>query len=157
MRQRQRKLSFTLPSFSEESASPAGGIERAAIALLEDDEDTRKLYSTVLKQGGYHPLPVGTGASLLALLRQATTPRAIVMDLGLPDTEGIPLCRIIRAHARFQQVPIIAVTGWSSGPYVCGLADAPFNEVLQKPVDTDLLLTAVQRWVGTESAPPFAT
>lgn len=123
------------------------------IAILEDDDDTRAMYAALVEAAGYEPLPISTGAQLLSSLRQTKeSPAAIIMDLGLPDAQGVPLCRMIRAHERFRRVPIIAVTGWTSGPYVRGLSDAAFNEVFVKPVDTGMLLEALRRWVSAVGA-----
>lgn len=124
-----------------------GAEERPLIAVIEDDEATRVMYSILLDGAGYAVLAVQSGAETLARLRTGPTPAAILMDLGLPDTQGVPLCRVLRAHDRFRTVPIIAVTGWSSGTMVQGLGEAPFNDIFLKPVDPDVLLDAVRRYV----------
>jgi len=128
-------------------------MEPARIAILEDDDHTREMYVLMLKNAGYETVALRTGAELLAALRTGMAPHAIVMDLGLPDTQGVPLCRIIRSHQRFRSTPIIAVSGWSSGPYVQGLSEAPFNEVFLKPVEADLLLESLRRWVRLPAVP----
>lgn len=123
------------------------------IALLEDDADTREMYRQLLEHAGFEVHGAALGAELLAHLQTSSPgPDAIVMDLGLPDAEGVALCRVIRTHDRFRRLPILAVTGWSTGPYVRGLNDAPFNEVFLKPVDTVMLLDALRRWIGAAAA-----
>lgn len=124
------------------------GLDTRTVVLVEDDADTRESFCALLHDAGFRTIPVGSGAELLLALRQLPTPEAIVMDLGLPDAEGVSLCRIVRAHWRFEGVPIIAVTGWSTGRYVAGLREAPFNEVLQKPVDIHALIDTIKRWTS---------
>jgi DNA-binding response OmpR family regulator len=127
-------------------------MNRQAVAVLEDDVDTLEMYCALLKHAGYSVVALSKGAELFSLLAEQK-PKAIIMDLGLPDARGVALCRAIRGHRGLAYVPIIAVTGWSSGAAVEGLGDAPFNEVFLKPIDPQLLLEALRRWgVGPAAA-----
>lgn len=130
-------------------------MEQPTVVVLDDDPDTLYAYGVVFERAGYKVRSAATGQQFLALLG-AAVPSAIVMDLGLPDARGVTLCRTIRAARRFAAVPVIAVTGWSSGPNVDGVGDAPFNEVFLKPVDPDLLVAALRRWVTAPLRTPDA-
>lgn len=118
---------------------------RATIVLLEDHPDSLEMYGLLLRHAGYQVHEASTAAEAIALLR-TLTPDALVMDVGLPDMNGIDLCRRLRHDARLESMPIIAVTGWTTTDRGSRLVDAPFSELLQKPVSPDVLLAAVTRW-----------
>ena len=63
----------------------------------------------------------------------------IVSDLGLPDINGIELCRAIRAKGF--RIPIIALTANYEGKEAC--TKAGFDKFLQKPINSDLLKQTV--------------
>jgi CheY-like chemotaxis protein len=117
----------------------------ATIVLLEDHPDSLEMYGLLLRHAGYHVHEAATATAAIALLRKLT-PDALVMDVGLPDMNGIELCRRLRHDGRLESMPIIAVTGWTTTGQGSRLVDAPFNELLQKPVPPDVLLAAVARW-----------
>ena len=69
----------------------------SSVLVVEDTEEIRELVRTVLERAGMHVRAVATGAECLAEVRRRT-PDLIVLDLGLPDTDGTELCRQIRAE-----------------------------------------------------------
>jgi CheY-like chemotaxis protein len=125
-------------------------MERSAIVLLEDHLDSLEMYGLLLRHAGYQVHEAATAAAAIGVLRRLR-PAALVMDIGLPDMNGVDLCRRLRHDARLETMPIIAVTGWltTEGSRV---AEGPFNELLQKPVPPDDLLAAVMRWAPLPGA-----
>lgn len=121
------------------------------IVLLEDHLDSLEMYGLLLRHAGYDVHETSTAAAAIDILRRLR-PAALVMDLGLPDIDGIDLCRGLRHDARLETMPIIGVTGWSVGEAGSRLTEAPFTELLQKPVQPDVLLAAVTRWAPTTGA-----
>jgi CheY-like chemotaxis protein len=121
-------------------------MDRATIVLLEDHLDSLEMYGLLLRHAGYDVHETSTAAAALDAIRQSR-PDAVVMDIGLPDVDGVNFCRHLRHDARLQSMPIIAVTGWVIGEPGSRLRDAPFTELLQKPVPPDVLLATVLRWV----------
>ena len=68
-----------------------------SVLVVEDTEEIRELVRTVLERAGMHVRAVGTGAEAMEEVRRQA-PDLIVLDLGLPDTDGTELCRQIRAE-----------------------------------------------------------
>jgi DNA-binding response OmpR family regulator len=73
------------------------------ILLVEDDNRVADALSTALRRHGYDVTRAGTGQEALA----ASTVDLVLLDLGLPDTDGIEVCRALRRRGH---VAIIAVT-----------------------------------------------
>ncbi len=120
-------------------------MDRATIVLLEDHLDSLEMYSLLLRHAGYDVESAATAAAAAKVLRRLR-PDALIMDVGLPDIDGIDFCRRLRHDGRLETMPIIGVTGWTVGEAGSRLRDAPFTELLQKPVSPDTLLATIARW-----------
>ena len=81
---------------------PSGG----TILLVEDEEDIAALVRTYLENDGFRVIWVPRGADGALALEQHDI-RLAILDLQLPDTDGLDLCRMIRAGSR---LPIVIVT-----------------------------------------------
>ncbi len=81
------------------------------ILLLEDDPEIRLGLERHLRREGFTPCPVETGAAALAALR---TPGAVfdaaLLDLSLPDMDGLDVLRCIRAEPCLRALPVLLVT-----------------------------------------------
>jgi two-component system, OmpR family, alkaline phosphatase synthesis response regulator PhoP len=77
-----------------------------SVLLVEDEENLASLVGAYLEQEGYRVIPVGTGAEALQAI-DAEPVRLVVLDLNLPDMDGLDVCRQIRARS---SVPIVMLT-----------------------------------------------
>jgi DNA-binding response OmpR family regulator len=75
--------------------------------LVEDDEVLGKALRRALSEGGFRVRHVTTGGAALTAVA-ADEPDVVLLDMGLPDRDGLAVCRGIREISR---VPILAVTG----------------------------------------------
>ncbi|MBF0623635.1 MAG: response regulator transcription factor [Magnetococcales bacterium] len=101
------------------------------LLMVEDDLSLQAVMSAYLEQAGFTVLTAATAARFHALLAQAE-PDLILLDLELPDEDGLVLARQVRARS---QVPIIMVTGRTdSGDRVTGL-EFGANDYVVKPFD----------------------
>jgi len=102
----------------------------ARILLVEDDRETRRLVESLLSDDGYAVDAVGRRATATAAARTATYD-AVVLDLGLPDGDGIELCREWRRAG--VTTPILVVTARADvASRVRGL-DAGADDYVGKP------------------------
>jgi CheY-like chemotaxis protein len=107
---------------------------KAAVLVVEDHPETRELMLDVLQGEGYSVTAAGTAADALAQVRHSC-PRLVLLDLGLPDGDGLEVARHIRGLPDGRRVAIVALSGHF------GLADTPTvlqsgaDVFLPKPVD----------------------
>ncbi|MGD0713894.1 MAG: response regulator transcription factor [Gaiellaceae bacterium] len=77
-----------------------------SVLLVEDEENLASLVTAYLEQEGYRVVSVGSGAEALRALEREPV-RLVVLDLTLPDMDGLDVCRQIRTRS---SVPIVMVT-----------------------------------------------
>src|SRR5947207_15603248 len=70
----------------------------AGVLLVEDEENLASLVAAYLEQEGYRVVSVGTGAEALQAVEQQPV-RLVVLDLNLPDMDGLDVCRQIRMRS----------------------------------------------------------
>src|SRR3954452_24276340 len=68
-----------------------------SVVLVEDDDELRQGVARGLREEGFSVEGVATGAQLLELIEHGA-PDALVVDVGLPDTDGRDLCQALRAR-----------------------------------------------------------
>ena len=79
------------------------------VLLVEDDPDQRGLYSLMLRRGGWKVSEAVTGEQAWELV-DSVRPDAIVLDVMLPDRDGISVCRDLRASPAFPHIPVLILT-----------------------------------------------
>ena len=111
------------------------------ILIVEDSASMAGLLRNLLESEGYRVDHVECGVS--ALRRIATTPPPVMLlDLGLPDMSGEEILETVRHHA--QEIEIVVVTGESSLGRAIEVMRAGARDFLVKPVNKELLLSAVR-------------
>jgi CheY-like chemotaxis protein len=112
---------------------------RQRILIVEDDQDSRRLYSDALTRGGFRVVQAHNGFQALEKAIELT-PDLIVTDIAMPGLDGIELCRRIRADPRTRDTPLIAITGYGDRRYPDRARLAGADRVLTKPFGADRLL-----------------
>ena len=119
------------------------------ILVVEDDPATRKLYRFILRGAGYDVTPAASAEEALSHARKAK-PDLVVMDMRLPDSDGLTLAVSLRRFPGWQDVPILAVSAREIRLEEARAADAPFIETLTKPVPIDVLTERVAAALGRD-------
>ncbi|GAB4471568.1 MAG: hypothetical protein Kow0088_05430 [Anaerolineales bacterium] len=78
--------------------------------IVEDETDTAEMLAEMIRLCGYHPQHAYSAQPVLDLLVQQT-PDLILLDIILPDTNGIQLLRAIRSEKQFDGLPVILISG----------------------------------------------
>ena len=120
----------------------AGG-RRPTILVVEDDDAVRNLIQTTLDAGGFAHTSETTGRGAIAAAA-TSAPDVVLLDLGLPDIDGIEVVRAIRA---WSLVPIIVVSARSEDADKIGALDAGADDYLTKPFSVGELLARIRTTV----------
>jgi two-component system cell cycle response regulator DivK len=132
------------------SASPeARDDERSSavplVLIVDDNEKNRKLARDVLRAAGLRTVEAADGNEAIALATKCR-PNVILLDLRLPDMDGMDVARGLRGGAATGRIPIVAL---SASPHVGGsdrLLAAGFDGYLQKPIDVRAFPDQVRRF-----------
>jgi CheY-like chemotaxis protein len=112
---------------------------RLRILLVDDNRMVASAMARLLRGSGHE---VHLADSISAALACFDPCDVIVSDIALPDGTGYELVRELRARTT---VPAVAISGWDTG---ADYADDTFSHHLGKPVDSDVLIRALQGVVG---------
>jgi len=118
------------------------------VLVVDDDQATRTLIAEVLQQAGY-TVVCGVGAEGPTLARQ-THPILILLDINMPDMDGIEVRRHLRASPHTAGIPVIALSG--GGNLRRRADELAADDYLAKPFSIDELLLRVEKWAGRTSS-----
>lgn len=125
---------------------------KGTVLLVDDDDDSRELYSQILARDGYTVITADRG-DLGLELATAHQPTVIVLDIGLPALSGVEVMRRLRgtpAHG----TPVIAVTGRVMPSQQHEIRGEGFHRVLYKPASPREVLAAVADAMRRAPPPP---
>lgn len=112
------------------------------VLIVDDDEIQRKFIGTILKDQAYR-LMFASSASEAFQLMHAVCPDLVLMDLMMPEMDGMAATRQIKAVPQFADTPIIMITGNSGGSVVLDSMKSGATDFLVKPVEREKLITKV--------------
>ena len=115
-------------------------MSKVTILVVEDDTSVRNLISTTLKAHDYRFITAATGES--AVMEAAShNPDILLLDLGLPDLDGVEVIRRIRS---WSNAPIIVISARSEDSDKIDALDAGADDYLTKPFSVDELLARLR-------------
>lgn len=136
----QRELSRLRESYSHKKRPKTDALHTGKTVLLVDDSpQLLRLNERVLRPEGYSILSAGTLWEARTILHK-TTPDAIVLDIDLPDGNGLDFCRELRAR---NEIPVVFLTAHSDAQTVQEGAKAGGCALLTKPYQMEELQNAV--------------
>ena len=129
------------------SASPATGSENPLVLIVDDSEKNRKLARDVLRVGGFQTLEAASGAEAISLAGEHS-PDVILMDLRLPDMDGIDATRALGGRPLTAGIPVVALSSSLLEGGGDWLRAAGFVGVLEKPISVRDFAEQVRRYCG---------
>lgn len=115
-------------------------MNKAQILVVEDDNAVAKLMAATMESQDYQYRIASTGASAI-MEALSYKPEVMILDLGLPDTDGIEVIKKIRA---WSNMPIIVVSARSEDADKVSALDAGADDYLTKPFSVDELLARLR-------------
>jgi len=129
---------------AEPRAQSASLTDSLEIVVVEDNEDIAEVLVSWLQDLGHRVTVAHTGQGGIDAIR-AKRPDLAVCDLGLPDLDGVEVCRQVRAFPSENQPLMVALTGWGREEDQRATKAAGFDHHLVKPVAADALLGLLER------------
>jgi two-component system cell cycle response regulator DivK len=114
------------------------------ILVVEDNEKNMKLVRDVLLATGYRTLEAATGGQAVELAAEHA-PDLVLMDIQLPDVDGVNVLRRLRADERTAAIPVLAVTAQAMHGDRERLLAAGFDGYVSKPLNIRELISIVRQ------------
>jgi FixJ family two-component response regulator len=111
------------------------------VFVVDDDISVRESLELLIKFAGWQPETFASAEEFLAR-RRNNTPSCMVLDVSLPDLNGLELQKLIASERT--DMPIIFITGHGDVPMTVQAMKAGAVEFLTKPFDDEVLLTAIR-------------
>lgn len=121
-----------------------------SVLIVEDDEASQYIFSTILHHRGYRTLAAATAEDATRLLEESTAD-LVIMDIGLPHVDGFTLTERIRANPRTEDVPVLVITVHVFPDDVRRAEKAGCTDFMAKPADPMDVADRVLDMIG----PPY--
>ena len=122
------------------------------ILVVDDDEFQHKIISKILAGTNYQLIFASSGIQALSILRK-TKPDVILMDIMMPEMDGMEVTRMIRTMSTFENTPVIMITGNSEGDTVVNSIKSGATDFLVKPFNRDSLIAKILHALNTKILP----
>ena len=155
-------ITFTLPAAEQPGAVPgaqsaAGGVQPAGedhgptpILVVDDDPEMLRHVRDALTAAGYAPLATGSPADVAALIR-TNRPQLVLLDLVLPDTDGIELMQTV---PELSDLPVIFISAYGRDEAIASALESGAADYIVKPFSptelTARVRAALRRRAGAE-------
>ena len=114
------------------------------ILLIEDNAVNRRLAQFLLKSRGYEVWEATSAPEAFAALRERR-PDLILMDIQLPEVDGLTATRHLKADPATSDIPVVAVTSYAMKGDEARAREAGCSGYVTKPIDKTLFLDTVEK------------
>jgi CheY-like chemotaxis protein len=126
---------------------------RARVLIVDDDPEILTFLSTLLDLEGIEPLVATSAAAALRLLeqgRKAALPDLLLLDIAMPDRDGLDLCRELKRDAGFRGIPVFVVSARPGKDVVDRAIAAGAEQFIRKPFENHELIERIRDRVRAE-------
>lgn len=126
----------------DRAAAPGSG----TILLVEDNEDNRAVYTTILRFYGYDVIEATSAEEGIEVARRVH-PALILMDIGLPGIDGWEATRRLKLDPATRSIPVVALTAHALAEHRAESFAAGCDGYLAKPIEPRDVLAEVRRYL----------
>jgi PAS domain S-box-containing protein len=144
--QAQRGVELREETITEEASQPTQPLAPARVLLAEDNADNLEMVSNYLRLRGFEVHTAQDGLEAVALAR-ACLPDIIIMDVQMPELDGLEATRRLRADPTLRLTPIIALTALAMPGDRERCLDAGMDDYLSKPLGLSELDKSLTSWI----------
>jgi CheY-like chemotaxis protein len=116
------------------------------ILVVEDEPESREFLAILLKLEGYAVATANNGLEGIEKV-EADRPDIIISDICMPYLDGLDMVKMLRKSPAYKTIPIVMLSAYGSGNLMSAL-NVGANEAMRKPVNAELLLQNVKKWIG---------
>ena len=120
----------------KKSNQPSGSVEGKRILLVDDNQVNLKLASELIRLWGHQVVEADHGSTALEYYRQQPFD-LIILDIQMPDIDGVSLLQMMREHSPDDRTPVVALTANVLNDEAGRLQELGFDYFLAKPIDED--------------------
>ena len=131
-----------------ERVAPRDGSDKHTLLVVEDDKTLCKLLAEVLGTAGYTVRFAATRAEINAEVNRTPLPDLMLLDVTLPDADGLKILAKLRSHPKFTDFPVIMMTGRASAADVMQGLAAGADGYVTKPFKLSALVGVVNNALG---------
>jgi DNA-binding response OmpR family regulator len=118
-----------------------------SVLLVEDDPVIRQMVKSLLSKMSIEIIEIDDGIKAHNLLNNMLPPSLVIMDIGLPNMNGIQLVEKIRKQSGWKKIPVVMLTGSSDVADVKKCLAAGANDYLTKPIKVDGFVDRLSRYL----------
>ena len=138
--------SVSAPANTDQVRTDQARTDQARVALVvEDDPSIRYLLGFILAQQGWAMLEAHDGLQGKAAILGGPVVDAVLLDIMLPEIDGLQLLDILRSQRRWKDVPVMMLSASGDEPSVKRALVSGANDYLAKPFDPDDLIARLSR------------
>ncbi len=123
----------------------------ATVLVIDDDAEVRGLVAGLLKRSGYSVLEAGSGSEGIRRAEEAC-PDLVLLDMAMPDLDGLQVARAIRSKASLAETPVVALTARHLASDRRRALEAGCSHFLTKPCPPAELRAAIDGILGLPRA-----
>ena len=123
------------------------------ILIVEDNEDNRLIYETILRHYGYEVVVAGDGEDGLRLASEQC-PDLILLDISLPKMSGWELAERVQSDQALRSCVLVALTAHAYTEDRERARELGFQSYMSKPVEPRRVLEEVERFIGPAEPRP---
>ncbi len=117
------------------------------ILIVEDNDKNRYMISYILEKNNYVVKEVNCGQNALDLLKTEYKPDLILMDIQLPDINGLDLTRMFRLSSWNGKIPIIAITSYAMAGDEQKAMEAGCTGYIEKPINPETIIFDIKHFL----------
>ncbi|MBS0149518.1 MAG: response regulator [Nitrospira sp.] len=114
------------------------------LLLVEDESDTADLVKLIMEGQGYQVTHVADGGEAEQMIALMPPPSLVVLDIQLPNTDGIALLEMIRAIPEWSNVPVVMLTAVSDEQRIRKIFSLNIQGYVLKPFNRETLINQVE-------------
>ena len=114
------------------------------LLIVEDDEDNAHVVRVALKRAGYEIVNVGSAEEGLSYLSSGQAARGVLVDLRLPEMDGLEMIRVLRSQHDYDDLPLIGMTAFHTPELRTKAMADGLNGYFPKPLDLPEFVKAIK-------------